>query len=127
MQNQDTHGRNQGKTAGNFTYRPNPVLARSFLICRKDHNGDVSPVGDYTVIDADEDFSLSEKKVINLLMRMNGETNLLQLGEQTKARLLFHCKPKEADDPRTSVVFYSYTGDGVSRENAILTMEGFDA
>ena len=123
MQNQHP----QGHSAGHFTYRPSPVSARSFLICRKDMNGDVSPVGDYTVLDAEEDLTLSEKKVMNLVMRLNGETNLIPLGEQTKSRLLFHCKPKADDDPRSSVVFFTYTGDGVSRENAVLTMEGFDA
>lgn len=110
---------------GHFTYRPNPLLARSFLICRRDANGDVSPVGDYTILDEAEDVSLAEKRVMNVVMRLNGETNLIPLGEQTKARMLFHCKPKVEDDPRTEVVFYTYTGEGVSRENAILTLEGF--
>lgn len=119
MQNQEVQG--------HFTYRPNPVLARSFLICRKDQNGDISPIGDYTVLDALEDLSLSEKKVMNLVLRLNGETELIPLGDQTKSRLLFHCKPKAEDDPRSSVIFFTYTGEGVSRENAILTLEGFDA
>lgn len=112
---------------GNFTYRPNPFLERSFLICRKERSGDVVPVGDYTVLDRNEDFHLSERKVINLVMRLNGEKNLVALGEQTRSRMLFHVKPKPEDDPRTEIVFYTQSGQGVSRENAILTMEGFDA
>ncbi|HAJ90829.1 MAG TPA: hypothetical protein DCM27_07465 [Rhodospirillaceae bacterium] len=110
----------------NFTYRPNPLLARSFLICRKEQNGDVTPVGDYTVLDKNEDFHLSERKVINLVMRLNGEKNLVSLGEQTRSRLLFHIKPRPEHDPRTEIVFFTQTGHGVSTENAILTMEGFD-
>lgn len=110
---------------GNFTYRPSPVLARSFLICRKDGFGDVTPVGDYTVLDESEDFHLSEKKVMNLVMRLNGEKELIQLGDQTRSRLLFHVKPRPEHDPRTEIVFYTQSGRGVSKENAILTMEGF--
>lgn len=111
---------------GNFTYRPNPLLAQSFLICRKEQNGEVTPVGDYTVLDKNEDANLSERKVINLIMRLNGEKNLVALGEQTRSRMLFHVKPRPEHDPRTEIVFYTQTGQGVSRENAILTMEGFD-
>lgn len=108
-----------------FTYRPNPVLGRSFLICRKERNGDVTPVGDYTVLDESEDLALSEKKVMNLVMRLNGENNPLPLGDQTKSRLLFHCKPRPEGDSRQEVVFYTYSGHGVSRENAILTLDGY--
>lgn len=108
----------------NFTYRPNPLLARSFLICRKGQNGEVTPVGDYTVLDDNEDLHLSERKVINLVMRLNGEKDLVALGEQTRSRMLFHVKPRPEDDPHTEIVFYTQTGRGVSKENAILTMEG---
>lgn len=112
--------------SGNFTYRPNPLLARSFLICRKEQSGEVTPVGDYTVLDKNEDLHLSERKVMNLVMRLNGEKELMQLGEQTRSRMLFHVKPKQEDDMRTEIVFYTQTGQGVSRENAILTMEGLN-
>ena len=109
---------------GNFTYRPSPLLARSFLICRKGQNGQVTPVGDYTVLDASEDIHLSERKVINLVMRLNGETELVELGERTRSRMLFHVKPRPEGDPHTEIVFYTQSGQGVSKENAILTMEG---
>jgi len=111
-----------------FTYRPNPVLSGSFLICKKEENGGLHPVGDYTLLDRNEDLTLTEKKVMNLITLMNGGKDLLPLGEQTKSRLLFHRKPKQDGDLRTEVIFYAYTGEGVSKENAILTIEGeFDA
>ena len=118
---------NSTENSGNFTYRPNPFLAQSFLICRKEQNGDVTPVGDYTVLDKNEDTRLSERKVMNLVMRLNGETNLMSLGEQTRSRMLFHVKPRPEDSEKTEIVFYTQSGQGVSKENAILTMEGFDA
>lgn len=111
-----------------FTYRPNPVLAGSFLICKKEENGAVQPVGDYTLLDRSEDLGLTEKKVMNLVTLLNGQSDLVPLGEQTKSRLFFHRKPKMDGELRTEVIFYAYTGEGVSRENAILTIEGeFDA
>lgn len=111
-----------------FTYRPNPVLAGSFLICKKEENGNLQPVGDYTLLDRNEDLNLTEKKVINLVSLLNGHEELVPLGQETKSRVFFHRKPKTESDIRTEVVFYAYTGEGVSKENAILTLEGeFDA
>lgn len=111
---------------GIFVYRPHPYLARAFLICRKDRDGGMSPVGDYTVLDEAEDLRLSEKKLINLVGQLNGEEPMLSLGEETRSRLLFHCKPRAEGDPRQEVVFYTYNGTGVSKENAILTLEGVE-
>lgn len=111
-----------------FTYRPNPVLTGSYLICKKDASGGLHPVGDYTLLDRNENLSLTEKKVMNLVTLLNGGHDLVPLGEETKSRLLFHRKPRPDDAARTEVVFYAYNGDGVSKENAILTIEGeFDA
>ena len=104
---------------GIYTYRQNPLYERSFLIFKEN-----APVGDYTILDEYEDRSLSEKKVMNLISRMNGSHDLIPLGEATKTRLLFHRKPKLHPGDPSEVVFYSYDGKGVSRENAILTIEG---
>ncbi len=104
---------------GIYTYRQNPLYERSFLIFKED-----APVGDYTVLDENEDRILAEKKVMNLISRMNGSHDLIPLGEITKTRLLFHRKPKIQDTDPTEVVFYTYDGKGVSRENAILPIEG---
>lgn len=111
---------------GLYTFRPNPFLEKSFLLFRRDRNGDDSPVGDYLVLDQEEDLALSEKKVMNLVMQLNGEDRLIPLGGLTRARLLFHRKPRRDSESKEQIVFFSYTGAGVSRENAILTLEGFD-
>lgn len=106
-----------------YVYRQHPLLDRAFLICIKNRSGEISPVGDYTLLDHSEAPELTEKKVMNLVSRLNGEKELVQLGELTKSRLLFHMKPKADDDPKQEIVFYTYTGKGVSKENAILTLE----
>ena len=109
------HG-NEIKTV--FTYRPSPVLDGSFLIFRKDIDGALQTVGDYTRLDRDEAKSLTEKKVINLVTMLNGGSDLMLLGEETKSRLLFHKKPRTDASDRTEIVFYAYSGDGISKENA---------
>jgi hypothetical protein len=108
---------------GIFIYRASPVLNRSWMIYLKDQQGDLTPVGDYTVLDSNELQEISEKKIMNLVSLLNGSDQVIELGEQTQSRLLFHRKPKaDASDP-TQVIFYTFAGAGVSRENAILTLE----
>ncbi len=107
-----------------YTYRPNPLLERSFLIFRKDHHGETEPIGDYTVLDEAETHDLSELKLMNIIMQLNGDDRLVDLGEKTRSRLLFHFKPKSPEETRQEIVFYTYSGQGVSKENAILTLEG---
>lgn len=106
-----------------FVYRQSPVLSRSWMIYRKGLTGDLTPVGDYTVLDREEREEVSEKKIINLISLLNDNEELIQLGDQTKSRLLFHRKPKLDQHDPDQVIFYTYTGDGISRENAILTLE----
>lgn len=109
---------------GHFTYRQSPVLSRSWMIYRKEEQGALTPVGDYTVLDRSEREDISEKKVMNLVSLLNGEQDdVIQLGDETKSRLLFHRKPKIDQNDPTQVIFYTYAGEGVSRENAILTLE----
>lgn len=108
---------------GIFTYRQSPILHRSWMIYLKPHEGEMTAVGDYTVIDRSEKESLSEKKVMNLMTLLNGGSELIELGDITQSQLLFHRKPKADKLDPTQVVFYTQTGDGVSRENAILTLE----
>jgi hypothetical protein len=113
---------------GLFTYRPNPVHHKSWLIFKKSDAGSLNPVGDYTVLDPSEPLDISEKKIMNLVTLLNGNKELIPLGDQTKSRLLFHRKPKKEQDAKTEVIFYTQSGQGVSKENAILTIEGeFDA
>ena len=108
---------------GTFTYRQSPVLNRSWMIYCKNAEGDLNPVGDYTVLDRDEDELISEKKLINLVSLLNGDEELLSLGSHTQSRLLFHRKPKKDDTDPTQVIFYTFSGEGLSRENAILTLQ----
>lgn len=106
-----------------YTYRPNPILTRSFLIMKRDDDGDLSPIGDYTLLDWNERPDITEKKVMNLISLMNGEKQLINLGDETGTRLLFHRKPQETPEDPAQIVFFTYDAQSVSRENAILTLE----
>lgn len=108
---------------GTYIYRQSPLLNRSWMIYLKDKRGELVPVGDYTVLDEEEPSELSEKKLINLVTLLNGGTEVLNLGEETQSRLLFHRKPKQDHADPTQVIFYTFAGAGISRENAILTLD----
>lgn len=116
---------NESTKVPRYSYQPSPVHDRSFLIVKtEDIAQDSIPVGDYTVLDQDEPQSLSEKKVMNLVSALNGKKDLIQLGEETKSRQLFHLVSDGSDGEKIKVVFYRYTGDGVSEENAFFQLEG---
>lgn len=109
-----------------YLYQRSPVHDRSFRIMRRsdDKAAEPVPVGDYTVLDLNETPDLSEKKIMNVVSALNGRAKLLQLGAETKSRLLYHLIHDGGDGRPVKVMFYSYDGSGVSRENAMLIMEG---
>lgn len=107
-----------------FIYKRNPLVEHSFQIFMyRDEKGDYEPVGDYTVIDLDEDLELSEKKVMNVISLLNGKEDLMELGNLTKTRVLFTIVPKKSDDDPTKIIFRNHDGMGTSEENAVLTIE----
>ncbi len=107
-----------------YTYRRNPLHEASYLLLKQNEaTGAYVPVGDYTVLDREENPALSEKKVMNLVTLLNGRDDLIELGEETGTRMLYHPTPRSDGEERTKIVFYSWEGKGVSKENALLTIE----
>ncbi|MCI5061264.1 MAG: hypothetical protein MRY79_09400 [Alphaproteobacteria bacterium] len=106
-----------------YSYQRCPVNERSFLLYKNAQNQQGGVVGDYTVLDSDEDLSLSEKKVMNLISALNGRKNLLQLGEETKSRMLYHVVDSGENKEQAKVIFYHLGKKGVSKENAFLRIE----
>ena len=107
-----------------FIYKPNPLAEHSFQIFMfRDEKGDYEPVGDYTVIDMDEDPKLSEKKIMNVISLLNGKEDLMELGNLTKTRVLFTILQKKSEDDPTTIIFRNHDGEGTSEENAVLTIE----
>lgn len=106
-----------------YTYRRNPMHDHSFVILKKLEESDqYEPVGDYTVLDQSEDAALSEKKLMNLIALMNDDDELIDLRSETKTRLLYYKAP--TDEPhKTRIIFYALGEQGVSVENAVLSLE----
>ena len=123
MQTQDFNAESRAPT---YAYQRSPVNERAFLIVKKEEAAMESvPVGDYTVLDQEEDIALSEKKVINLISLLNGRKRLMELGHETKSRTLYHVVSTRDQDPenKTKVLFYNLGSKGVSKENALLQFE----
>jgi hypothetical protein len=106
-----------------FLYRPHGFVPHAFEILKK-AAGDMIPVGEYMVLDTSEDPSMTEKKVMNLVSLMNGNTSLIDIGADSGKRLYFHIVPKSADDTRQQIVFRERGYEGVTRENALLLLDG---
>lgn len=81
------------------------------------------PVGDYVLVDLSEAADITEKKLINLIGIMNGRQNLVDFTNLTGQRILFTIVPEAPETNREKIVFRTYDGSGVSRENAVLTLE----
>ncbi len=107
-----------------FTYKHDALVPHTFQICRYDDaKKTYEPVGSYTLLEHSEEFSLTEKKVLNLIAILNGKQSLMDLGNLTKTRVLFNIVPKSSEGDPTKIIFRNHDGDGPSRENAILVLE----
>lgn len=107
-----------------FIYKRNPLVEHSFQIFSwRFEKKDYEPVGEYLLLETDEDPTLTEKKVMNIVTLLNGKDGLLDLGELTKTRVLFNVVPKKDVDDPTKLIFRNHDGEGTSTENAILTLE----
>jgi len=107
-----------------FTYKRNPLVDHAFQIFMfKEEKGEYEPVGDYTLLDLDEDLVLTEKKVMNIISLLNGKQSLIDLGNLTKTRVLFTIVPKNSVEDPTKIIFRNHDGSGPSEENAVLVLE----
>ena len=111
-----------------FGFQRSPVNERAFLILKK--QGDVKdpiPVGDYTILDKSEDVALAEKKVTNLVSLLNGRKRLIELGQETQSRTLYHIVNEKDEDDKTRILFYELKQQGVSTENALFRLDAEEA
>ncbi|PJB73427.1 MAG: hypothetical protein CO093_00765 [Alphaproteobacteria bacterium CG_4_9_14_3_um_filter_47_13] len=107
-----------------YTYRRNPGHDTSFTILKQlEQNGHYQQIGNYTVLDPSEELTLSEKKVKNLIASMNNDSdNQINSYEEVEKKFLYYRAP--TDDPgKVRIIFYTLGEQGVSMENAILSLE----
>lgn len=125
MQTQDF---NTESKAPLYAYQRSPVNERAFLIVKNQEQvSDAVPVGDYTILDKEEDIALAEKKVMNLISLLNGRKRLIELGHETKSRILYHLVSEKDEDNKMKVLFYKLEEKGVSKENALFRLESEEA
>lgn len=108
-----------------YTFRRSPVHKRAFQILKKSDPDADEPVvvGDYTVLDENEDYALAELKVMNLVGLFNGRKKLMQLGHETNTRILYRILNSCDDNGMTQILFYALGKEGVSVENALFRIE----
>lgn len=110
-----------------FIYRRNPLTEKDFQIFQwKDDKRDYEPVGDYTVIDTDQDPEFIEKMVMNIVSSMNGRTErLLDLRNLTSERILYNIVDNKDtnESDYITIMLRSHDNEGVSKENAVLKIE----
>lgn len=115
---------NNESTKPQFTYKQNPLVEHAFQVFMfKEDKGDYEPVGEYTLLDLDEDLALTEKKVINIISILNGKDNLMDLGNLTQTQVLFTIVTKKSEEDPTKIIFRNHDGSGPSEENAVLVLE----
>ena len=107
-----------------FSHKPSDYNDKAYVILKRTEKGENQPVGEYVVLNNIESREMSEKKVINLVSVLNGKTELIRLGENTNKRMLYKLLPRENETGSSKIVFYELSaGQGVSKENAILSIE----
>lgn len=110
-----------------YIHKRNPLVENAYQIFEfKDYkgvNGTYEPVGDYTVLDTNEDEAVTERKILNLMQLMNGKEDLMTLKGMTGTRLLYTLLPRTNETDPTKIIFRTHDGEGVSTENAMLVLE----
>jgi len=108
-----------------YISRPNTLVRHSWQIFEyKEDKETYEPVGDYTVIDTAEAVDITEKKLINLMAIMNGRKPLIDFTNLTQERILFTIvNSSNEDETSEKIIFRTYDGTGVSKENAVLTID----
>lgn len=115
-------------SVGKYGFQRSPVNERAFLIVKKQEEAkEAIPVGDYTVLDKEEDIALAEKKVTNLVSLLNGRKRLMELGHETNSRILYNVVSEKDDEDKMKVMFYELGQQGVSKENALFRLESDEA
>lgn len=107
-----------------FLYKHSPLTPHVFQIFQfKTDKGVYEPVGTYTLLNLVEPLDLTEKKVINLIAIMNGKQRLIDFTKLTQERILFNIVPNSPENLNEKVIFRTYDGNSVSKENAVLEIE----
>ena len=106
-----------------FVHKPNPLIERDYQIFEYSiEKGDYEHVGDYVLLNKEEEREVTDKKVMNIMTLINGKDDLIDLSSLTKTRLLYTIVPEAQAGNQTKIILKDYDGSGVSKDNAIFTI-----
>jgi hypothetical protein len=118
---------NQSTELPRFMHKPHESEALTWVIYEyKDYKGPkggYDAVGSYRVVDKGEGPDVTFKKLETVCGLLNGRQNLENFGNLTDSRLLFTLEKKNEVNGPSVITFRTHTGQGVSQENAVLTLE----
>lgn len=118
---------NESTELPRYSYTRSPVNERAFLIMlQEDVHDTAEPVGDYTVLDREEDLTVSEKKVMNLISLLNEKPGKLIQVDEADGRTHFQVISNPEVTEELKVMFYTQKGEGVSKENALFRVKSDD-
>ncbi len=106
-----------------FIYKPNPMMKRAYQIFElMPKNNAYVPVGEYILLNHEEDPELTELKMVNLITLLNGKKDVKDLSKMSQTRVLFTVVPEDQSGDQTKLIFKDYKGKGVSVDNAVFTI-----
>ena len=106
-----------------FLSKPTPMVERAYQIFEfNEKENDYLHVGDYVLINKEEEREITEKKIENLITLLNGSKDLIDLSNLTKTRVLYTIVPEAQAGGQTKVILKDYDGAGVSKDNAVFTI-----
>lgn len=106
-----------------FIHKPNPLVDRAYQIFEYNiESGSYEHVGDYTLLNKNEAREATDRKVKNIINKMNRKNEVLDLSNLTKTRVLYTVVPEAQAGNQTKVIFKDYDGSGVSKDNAVFTI-----
>jgi hypothetical protein len=107
-----------------FTYKQNPLVPHSWQIFEfRPQKDEYEPVGEYILIDTTEPIDITDKKLMNVMAVLNRKSSWVDFKNLTDKRVLFNIVEESPESDTMKVVFRAYDGSGVSKENAVLTIE----
>jgi hypothetical protein len=107
-----------------FISKPNPLVPHAWQIFEfKQDKESYEPVGAYTLLDTKEEPDITEKKLINIMAILNDKKSFIDFKKLTNKRILFTIVPDTPEADMRKAIFRTYDGTGVSKENAVLTIE----
>ena len=106
-----------------FVHKPNPLVERDYQFYEYNiSKGDYEHVGDYVLLNKEENREITDKKIANLITLINGKNDLIDISNLTTTRLLYTIVPEAQAGDQTKIILKDYDGSGVSKDNAIFTI-----